>query len=75
MTNEEYLAAESKIIESYRNHPNVVSAFQGPKAVCRDFDDACIAACENAGQDFDPRANPVEFLEMFEASLEGILSA
>lgn len=74
MTNEEFAAAQAKIIASYRKHPRVVIAFQGPNAVCRDFDDACVAAAENSAQDFDPRTNPVEALELFEASLEGILS-
>lgn len=75
MTNQEFEAKFAKIVEAYRSHPNAVSAFEGPRAVCRDFDDAVVAASENAGQDLNPHTNPVEFLEMFESSLEGILSA
>jgi len=75
MNREEFEARSAKIIAAYRNHPRAVVAFQGPQAVCRDFDDACAAAGENAGQDFDPATHPAEFLEMFESSLEGILTA
>jgi len=75
MTREEFEAKEAKIIASYRKHPNAVSAFKGPQAVCRDFDDAVVAAGENAGQDLNPITQPAEFLEVFESSLEGILTA
>lgn len=72
---QEFEAKQDKIIAAYRNHPNAISAFQGDRAVCRDFDDAIVAAIENAAQDFNEETHPAEFLEMFESSLEGILTA
>lgn len=75
MTTQEFEAKFAKVVAAYRSHPNAVSAFEGPRAVCRDFDDAVVAAGENAGQEFDPRLQPAEYLDLFEASLEGILSA
>ena len=75
MDREEFDAKSAKIIATYRKHPRAVVAFQGPYAVCRDYDEAVTAAGENAGQDFDPATHPAEFLEAFESSLEGILTA
>lgn len=74
MTSEEFEAKSAKIVAAYAKHSGIAKAIASGCAG-RDYDEICIAAGENAGQDLNPKTHPVEFLEMFESSLEGILSA
>lgn len=74
MTNQEFEAKSAKIVAAYSKHYGIAKAIASGCAG-RDYDEICTAAGENAGQDFNPSTHPAEFLEMFEASLEGILSA
>lgn len=74
MISEEFEAKSAKIVAAYAKHSGIAKAIASGCAG-RDYDEICTAAAENAGMDFNPSTNPVEFLEMFENSLEGILSA
>lgn len=72
MTNQEFEAAFTKIVEAYKNHSGVAKVIaSGSAGNLRDYDDICTAAAENC---CDFPNNDQEFLDMFESSLEGILS-
>jgi len=74
MTNEELEAKSAKIVAAYAKHSGIAKAIASGCAG-RDYDEICTAAGENAGAEFNPGTHPAEFLELFENSLEGILSA
>lgn len=75
MTDAEFEARSAKIVAAYAKHSGIAKVIAtGSAGNIRDYDDICTAAGENAGADFNPSTHPVEYLEMFEASIEGILS-
>lgn len=73
MTKEAFEAALAKITADYADHPGIAKVIaSGSAGNLRDYDEICTAAGENC---CDCEMNTTECVEMFEASLEGILSA
>lgn len=72
MNKQEFEAASAKIVAAYAKHPNIARVIESKSAGnLRNYEDICTAAAENC---CDYPNDDQEFLDMFESSLEGILS-